>query len=160
MPSSFSLIHQPERSAAVSQVSASNSGGPASASPSSPPDATARAGFCGSAPPSRAVSASSPRSRRRCLHVRRSMAVDWFRHAGQVQEYTPPTFLSTYGFAPDPFISIDSPSCKSGMAPPPKRRASVLRRLRSPSHFLRSTTLRLSQPPPWTLTYCVTSPDG
>jgi hypothetical protein len=37
-----------------------------------------------------------------CLQVRRSIAVDWLRHAGQVHEYTPPTFLMTYGLAAEP----------------------------------------------------------
>ena len=36
--------------------------------------------------PSRASSAPSPRKRRRCLQVRRSIDTDWFRHAGQLQE--------------------------------------------------------------------------
>ena len=85
-PSSFSLIHQPDRSAALSQVSASSSGGPASSASSPSAPTVFRAGFCGSAPPSRASSAASPRSLRRCLQVRRSIAVDWFRHAGQVHE--------------------------------------------------------------------------
>ena len=38
------------------------------------------------APPQRSSSAASPRSRRRCLHVRRSMPIDWLRQAGHVQE--------------------------------------------------------------------------
>jgi hypothetical protein len=29
------------------------------------------------------------------LQVRFSMAMDWFRHAGQEQEYTPPVFRRT-----------------------------------------------------------------
>ena len=40
----------------------------------------------GKALPMRASSAASPRSLRRCLQVRRSMASDWLRQAGQVQE--------------------------------------------------------------------------
>ena len=40
----------------------------------------------GAGAPTRASSASSPRSFLRCLQVRRSMAIDWLRHAGQEQE--------------------------------------------------------------------------
>ena len=42
----------------------------------------------------RAASASTPRSLPRCLHVRRSMATDWLRHAGHVHEYTPPVLYN------------------------------------------------------------------
>ena len=59
---------------------------------------------------------SSPRSLRRCLQVRRSIGVFWFLQAGHVHEYTPPVFFNTYGLAPEPFISVDSPSARSGMA--------------------------------------------
>ena len=40
---------------------------------------------------------------------------DWLRHAGQEQEYTPPTFLRTYGLAAEPRNSVDSPSLRSAI---------------------------------------------
>src|SRR5688572_3647274 len=64
-------------------------------------------------PPVRASSALSPRSRRRCLHVRRSIGSDWFRQLGHEQERTPPTFFSMYGRLDEPCISMVWPSTKS-----------------------------------------------
>src|SRR5262245_41978936 len=109
-PSSFSLIHQPVRSCSQSQGSPLSSG---SSFLSSAPF-----GLGGSNSPAlarRASSAASPRSLRMCLHVRALLGFDWLHHAGQVQEYTPPTFLIRYGFFPDPCIRKTSPSAKSGM---------------------------------------------
>ena len=44
------------------------------------------AGTGAAAPPTRASSASSPRSPLRCLQVRRSGGADWLRHAGHEHE--------------------------------------------------------------------------
>lgn len=62
-------------------------------------------GLSGPALARRSSSAASPRSLRMCLHVRALLGSDWFRHAGQEQEYTPPTFFNWYGFFPDPCIA-------------------------------------------------------
>src|SRR5262249_23604592 len=98
-PSSFSLIHHPVGSASPSQTWARSTGS------SSASDPAGFSGWSGPADLMRASSAASPRSLRMCLHVRALIGSDWFRHAGQVHEYTPPTFLIWYGLEPDPCIS-------------------------------------------------------
>jgi hypothetical protein len=73
--------NQPVTSTVPSQASANKSGGAA--------DFTTDVGdsdCTGNLPPTRAASAASPRSRRRCLQVRRSIGSDWYRQAGQEQE--------------------------------------------------------------------------
>src|SRR4029078_7556929 len=100
-----------------SQVSASSTGAALASAAARASDLGVRGGAA--ALPTRATSSASPRSLLRWLQVRFSIAIDWFRHAGHEQEYTPPVFFSSYGFDAEPCIMNVSPSARSGMLRPP-----------------------------------------